>query len=379
MSTPIADGGDGSVRDQLEATRVALAQAVAEMERMREASAITRQLVDILREVTGELSAAEIYRVLTRRVGRALEVTHCSVVLARAGDTVGRMVSALESPVSGELEMDLQEYPEITAALEAKRPLLIDYAATPSAPTAGRPPGFDGREGRVRSTITVPFSIDAARGGVLCIHSEPDERTLTAADTEFAEFVMRAVEVAIRRAHTLETAQADNQRLEALATTDPLTRMLNRRALLDRLSIELDRAKRFSATLTLLLVDVDYFKAVNDTAGHLAGDDVLRQLAALLEDAVRRVDIVARYGGDEFVVILPETISDGALVFAERVRERVATHEFGVGGDRQLHLTISTGIASFPMPQVESIDDLFARADEALYRAKSGGRNRVCR
>ena len=189
--------------------------------------------------------------------------------------------------------------------------------------------------------------------------------------------MLRAAVAAIRRAQALETTRADNRRLEALATTDPLTQVLNRRALLDRLSIEVDRARRFKSTLTLLLIDVDYFKLINDTAGHLAGDDVLRQLAALFEEAIRRVDIVARYGGEEFVVILPETSLDGGLVFAERLRERVAARPFEVGAERPLHLTVSIGVATFPSARVDSTEDLFARGDEALYRAKSGGRNLV--
>jgi two-component system cell cycle response regulator len=107
------------------------------------------------------------------------------------------------------------------------------------------------------------------------------------------------------------------------------------------------------------------------------GDSVLRQLGAVLEDAVRKVDIVARYGGEEFVVILPETASEGGVVFAERLRERIAAVPFDVGAERPVHLTVSVGIATFPSPRVASTEDLFARADEALYRAKSAGRNQV--
>ena len=189
---------------------------------------------------------------------------------------------------------------------------------------------------------------------------------------------MRAAVAAIRRAQALETTRADNRRLEALATTDPLTRVLNRRALLDRLTAEVDRARRFSSSLSLLLLDVDHFKQINDTAGHLAGDSVLRQLGALLEEAVRKVDVVARYGGEEFVAILPGTSTEGGAVFAERLRERVAEQAFDIGGAVPVHLTVSIGIASFPSARVLTTEDLFARADEALYRAKSGGRNQVC-
>jgi diguanylate cyclase (GGDEF)-like protein len=126
-----------------------------------------------------------------------------------------------------------------------------------------------------------------------------------------------------------------------------------------------------------MLLDLDHFKDINDGAGHLVGDDVLRQLGELLMSTVRTVDIVARSGGEEFVVVLPETSLEGGVIFAERLRERVEQHAFDVGGNEALHLTASIGVASFPSPRVDSTEDFFARADEALYRAKSGGRNQV--
>jgi two-component system cell cycle response regulator len=365
-------------RKELVATREALMTAIEELERAREVSASSRQLVDILNDVTGELSATEIYRVLTRRVARALQISHCSVVIARPGDVVGTVVAAFEDQGVSDLEIRLDDYPEIATALESQRAVLIpDASQHPLYDGIRRRWESDGREIKVRSVITLPFSIDRLRAGVLFIRTDRTERALTPDDVSFAELVLRAAVAVIRRAQALETTRADNRRLEALATTDPLTRVLNRRALLDRLAIEVDRARRFKSVLTLLLLDVDYFKLINDTAGHLAGDNVLRQLAALLEDAVRRIDIVARYGGEEFVLILPETAHDGAAVFAERLRERIAAQAFDVGGERPLHLTVSIGIATFPSPRVESTEDLFARADEALYRAKSGGRNQV--
>jgi diguanylate cyclase (GGDEF)-like protein len=175
---------------------------------------------------------------------------------------------------------------------------------------------------------------------------------------------------------TLETTMADNRRLEELATTDPLTRVLNRRALAERLAIEMDRARRFAAELTILLVDIDFFKRVNDTAGHLAGDEILRQVATCIQAAVRTVDIVARYGGEEFVLILPETAPMGAAVFAERLRMGIEAHEFSAGGAK-IRLTVSIGLSTFPAPDIASADDFFARADAAMYRAKQSGRNQV--
>jgi diguanylate cyclase (GGDEF)-like protein len=175
---------------------------------------------------------------------------------------------------------------------------------------------------------------------------------------------------------TLETTMADNRRLEELATTDPLTRVLNRRALADRLAIEMDRARRYASELAILLIDIDYFKRVNDTAGHLAGDEVLCQVANCIQSAVRTVDIVARYGGEEFVLILPETSPVGAATFAERLRAGIEAQEFVAGGAPN-RLTVSIGLSTFPAADIASADDFFARADAAMYRAKQSGRNQV--
>lgn len=171
---------------------------------------------------------------------------------------------------------------------------------------------------------------------------------------------------------------ADNARLEQLAQTDPLTQLLNRRALTERITAEMERALRYDSTLALLMIDLDHFKRVNDTYGHLVGDDVLRDVAKLLVDTIRVSDIVARYGGEEFLVLLPETDDAGAESFADRIRAAVEEHDFTDSGEHpQLRLTSSIGVAMYPAARIESVEDLFARADAALYRAKADGRNRV--
>lgn len=182
---------------------------------------------------------------------------------------------------------------------------------------------------------------------------------------------------AMQRAHLIELTRADNVRLEALARTDPLTQLFNRRALLAQLVIEVERVRRYNAPLSVLMIDVDEFKAVNDTYGHLAGDAVLGELAQLLGRAARSVDTVARYGGDEFVIAVPETGETGALAFAERLRDRIEEHPFEIGREDPISLTVSIGVADFPEPKVETAEDLLDCADRALYRAKAGGRNLV--
>jgi two-component system cell cycle response regulator len=265
-------------------------------------------------------------------------------------------------------------------ALRTGRPVLVaDVLQDPMFAEVRELWKREGRTAPVRSVLAIPFALDRRRAGVFFLRTERGERSLSADDADFAEVVIRAAVAAIRRAQALESTRADNRRLEELATTDALTRLMNRRALLDRLSVEVDRARRFKQQLSLLMVDLDHFKAVNDQYGHLVGDDMLRQMGTLLAGAVRTIDVVARYGGEEFVLILPETSIEGAAVFGERLREKVDEHPFDLAAaERSLHLTCSVGVATFPSPRVASTEDLFARADEALYRAKSGGRNQVC-
>jgi two-component system cell cycle response regulator len=365
-------------RGDIRAMREALLQREEELQRAREDIETNRQLVEILNEVTAELTAAEIYRVLARRVARALDLRHCSVVLAVAGEPRGTVVATYDDPAISNLQIQIERYPEFVAALKTGRPVLVgDVLQDPMFADARELWKREGRTAPVRSVLTIPFALERRRGGVFFLRTERGERTLTADDAEFAEVVIRAAVAAIRRAQALESTRADNRRLEELATTDALTRLLNRRALLERLSVEVDRARRFKSQLSLLMVDVDHFKSINDQHGHLAGDSVLRQIGTLFGGAVRTIDVVARYGGEEFVVILPETATDGAAVFAERLRKSVSEHNFEISAGRNLHLTCSVGVATFPSPRVASTEDLFARADEALYRAKSGGRNQV--
>ncbi len=364
--------------EQLRSAQTQLREATAELERVRGDALSNRRLVDILHDVTSELSASGIYRVLTRRVAHALSISHCSVVLTRPDDGVGVVVAAFEDATVHDFEIRLERYPEMRTALASGRPVLVeDVRRHPLFAELREQWVRDGSAVEIQSVATIPFAIDRLRSGVLFLRTDFGGRRLTADDVEFGDIVIRAAVAAIRRAQALDTTRADNRRLEALATTDPLTRVLNRRALLDRLATELDRSRRYSSSVTLLLIDVDHFKQINDTSGHQAGDSVLRQLASLLEADVRKVDIVARYGGEEFVIILPETSNEGGVAFAERLCERIAATSFDVGGGRPVHLTVSIGIATFPSANVDSTDELFARSDEALYRAKSGGRNQV--
>ena len=160
-------------------------------------------------------------------------------------------------------------------------------------------------------------------------------------------------------------------RLEELSFKDPLTDGYNRRYLMLRLYEEVSRASRYQQPLSIILLDLDGFKAINDQWGHDAGDDVLKQVVQLLASQSRRDSVVARYGGDEFIALLPSTTKAAALVYAERMRAIIERYPFPYGP-----LTASFGVAGFP-DDPGSVADLIKSADHALYEAKRQGRNIV--
>jgi diguanylate cyclase (GGDEF)-like protein len=165
--------------------------------------------------------------------------------------------------------------------------------------------------------------------------------------------------------------------LERLSVTDQLTGLSNRRHLDEELIRETQRHERHRRTFAILLLDIDHFKALNDTHGHPAGDAVLRQFAKILKDNTRSGDCVARFGGEEFLVILPETPAAGALHLAEKIRATTEQHKFVLGGDAaEVSVTVSMGLARFP-EHGKTPETLIMVADEALYRSKQGGRNRI--
>jgi diguanylate cyclase (GGDEF)-like protein len=164
--------------------------------------------------------------------------------------------------------------------------------------------------------------------------------------------------------------------LRAQAIRDPLTDLYNRRYLDETLVRELSRVQRKGAPLALVMVDVDHFKKLNDSAGHQAGDEVLKQVAHVLMNGVRREDVACRYGGEEFVLILPELGADGALERAERLRAQIEALPEEIAGHKVGRITASFGVACAPGDGASS-EGLLAAADAALYAAKRAGRNRV--
>ena len=211
----------------------------------------------------------------------------------------------------------------------------------------------------VRSYIGIPLKMQS--GYII--------GTLCAIDTQPRVFLSEEVEVL----RDLASLVVDAIELRQIATTDSLTGALTRRGFDMEMSRELARAKRFQNDISLIAIDIDHFKSVNDRYGHAVGDDVLRSLVATVKSEIRDTDIVARMGGEEFVVALPETDLAGARNFAERIRERIAGAQTSVR-DHHIRVTASLGVATCDASDT-SWETALGKADHALYRAKRSGRN----
>jgi diguanylate cyclase (GGDEF)-like protein/PAS domain S-box-containing protein len=167
-----------------------------------------------------------------------------------------------------------------------------------------------------------------------------------------------------------ETLASQNRQLESMISTDYLTGLFNRRALFEKLDYEMRRSNRSNSPLSVIMLDIDHFKKVNDTYGHLVGDVILKQLAEIFRNSVRNTDIVARYGGEEFVIVAPACTCEDARKMAEKIREKIQDFGFETG----IKATVSGGAAQYAG---QGIDALIEEADKCLYSAKKAGRNRI--
>jgi two-component system, cell cycle response regulator len=230
-------------------------------------------------------------------------------------------------------------------------------------------------------------SLDRTRNVPVLAISEGDSnaRLVRGLEIGINDYLMRPIDknellarvrTQIRKKRYTERLRDNVQMSIEMAITDPLTGLYNRRYMESHLGSLLEQAVSRKKPLTVLVLDIDYFKAINDTHGHDAGDDVLREFSFRIKKSIRGIDLACRYGGEEFVVVMPETDITVATMVAERLRRRVATEPFPIqDGSRSIEVTISIGISA--LGRDDTAANILKRADAALYRAKRDGRNRV--
>jgi diguanylate cyclase (GGDEF)-like protein len=224
----------------------------------------------------------------------------------------------------------------------------------------------------LKSHLIMPLIENDKILGIFFIGSSDSNAITVEDDIEIFSVIGNYVETTLRKIMLFK----ENERL---AFSDPMTGIYNYRYFKKKLEEEFNRAKRYSKPLSIIIIDIDFFKFFNDNYGHQQGDLVLKEVADILKKKVRTVDTVARYGGEEFVIILYETDIKHAVKIAERIRKTVETTEFEnrVNKGETLRITISVGVASLN-DDVKSISDFIDYADACLYKAKNSGRNRVC-
>ena len=215
--------------------------------------------------------------------------------------------------------------------------------------------------------IIVPLRTDKGSIGILLLPRNGTGQSYGMQDIQYITQIVRFASIAL-----------ENASLFRQATTDRMTGLFSHHFFEKTLDEELERARRYKSTFSLVMFDIDHFKKFNDTYGHLQGDRIIRDIAKLLRMSIRQVDFPARYGGEEFAVILPAVDVKGAQVVAERIRRKVETYAFpSTDGGASLHVTISVGVTEFDTESAYAPTEIIREADRALYKSKEQGRNMV--
>ena len=314
------------------------------------------------REITRHLDPSAIFAALDQQVLTLLDAASLVIYRVAADGLSLDSVFGLEAGVPVQRRSCLLSDPisPVAGCARETRPLVANIKPG-DGPACGR---------AMLSLMCAPLLLAERLLGVMAVQSTAP---LAYSEREVALFrtLCAYAAIALANADAQEQLVEKNQLLERLAISDPLTGLFNRLRLDQVLLDEWARRQRSGADLSVILLDLDHFKAVNDSHGHQAGDAVLTAVALLLKDGSRHLDVVGRWGGEEFLVVCRDTDLAGAAVLAEKLRQSVANHLFPVVGQR----TASFGVAT--LRDQEDIDTLLARADAALYRAKDAGRNRV--
>ncbi|HKW59764.1 MAG TPA: sensor domain-containing diguanylate cyclase [Candidatus Dormibacteraeota bacterium] len=312
-------------------------------------------LLAIASAVNSSLALEEVLNVALTHAGRIMGAVAGAMYLVRPGKTELYREASYNLTTRARGGTRNSEEEPLRSAVAAMRPLVVklDERTAPGLDAGGHP----------QHALVVPILRSGQLMGAMELYLNA-WRELNEDQADLLNGVASEAAIAIRHAQLFE-AQEEN------ALTDELTKLPNRRALAQRFLQETQRARRAHHSIAFLMIDLDHFKQVNDTFGHLNGDAVLAELAQILVTGARESDVCARYGGEEFGLILHETTESGARVLAERIRAKVAAATFPGG----LKLTISVGVAATDEPNL--FTQLIDRADQALYAAKQGGRNQV--
>ncbi len=330
-------------------------------------------ILDVLKAISSKRHAHDILFVFVEQIARIIPVDRCSIVRVWENDDEGHVLVSHENEQILDCIIKLEKYPELTTVIDTGEPLTINDVATHPLTMKFRK---ELKKAGIVSLLVLPIVRGDAQVSTLILRAARRQGAFTVREVSFLRVVTEAAAHALERAHLFESIQIANERLEQLAITDSLTGLYNRRYFHERYEHEFARATRYKLPFSCVILDIDDFKQINDTYGHLVGDVVLKEMAARMRSCTRRVDILARYGGEEFVILLPQTNKEGAAIEAERVRAVMESHDFPqVPKDQRI--TVSIGVAALDCNSMKESDDLLRAADIALYEAKNRGKNCV--
>ncbi len=323
-------------------------------------------LMDVTRAITSSLELEEVLAKITDMVGGALGFDEFAVLLYDSNTREYEIAAAYGFPEGMEVVGLKFRHDEGIISLMHERRDTVLIQDTSKEP---RYLHFKGARKDDGSLLAIPLLYQDRIVGALSFN-RPGKNSFDLQEIWLLQAVASQASLAIANARLhRETVE--------LSLTDALTGIANRRDLERRLNMELPRAERFGAPLSIIMADIDHFKAYNDTHGHPLGDEILRTVAEILVESVRSIDTVARYGGEEFTIVLPHIEKEQALEVAEKLREAIGSHEFPYADTQPGgRITFSLGVATFP-DDATTIQDILNAADVALYHAKSRGRNRV--
>jgi len=349
-------------------------RARGELAEAREALRSRDLLFDIFQEVSAALRADDIFQTLVRRVGQAFGLTHCSFVLTAPGEDQGRVVAVYENPAIRDLRVELDRYPEIQEAIRTERPVVItDVHEHPLFASIRERWQQQRIEVNVQAAVALPVFVQGRAAGVFFLRTERGDPQLRPQDVSFANTIAQA---AARVLENEERRSAIYRRQISAGATDVMTGCASLDALDRRLRDEFERARRYQLRFALVLVDLDHLRVINERHGQSAGDRVLGEFGTVLQREIRAPDFVARYGGDEFALILPETDTLGGRQFVDRLRNALTRHTFPDLGPGRAP-AITAGVVAYPHSEVLRPEDLFTLAEAALARGKTNAPDRV--